>query len=59
MLMLGKKTSGIIDILIAKGINVIQQSMQIGDYLLSDRVCVERKTAFDFVSSIKTKRLFR
>jgi len=48
-----EKTSGIIDILIDKGVQVIQKSMEIGDYLLSDRVCVERKTVSDFVGSIK------
>jgi len=35
-----------------------QKTLAVGDYLLSDRVCVERKTADDFVSSITDKRLF-
>ena len=32
--------------------------LKIGDYLCSDRVCVERKTGDDFVSSIIDGRLF-
>jgi len=38
---------------------VRQKTLSVGDYLLSDRVCIERKTADDFVSSITDKRLFR
>lgn len=51
--------SGIVDILKNNGAKVILTTMEIGDYQLSDRVCVERKTATDFVKGIKTKRLFR
>jgi len=32
--------------------------MPVGDYILSDRVCVERKTAEDFLQSIIDRRLF-
>lgn len=32
--------------------------LQVGDYILSDRVCVERKTYDDFIYSIMDKRLF-
>lgn len=38
---------------------VRQKTLAVGDYLLSDRVCVERKTAADFVSSITDRRLFQ
>jgi Fanconi anemia group M protein len=38
--------------------SVRQKMLTVGDYLLSDRVCVERKTADDFLSSITDKRLF-
>ncbi|MBI5253632.1 MAG: DEAD/DEAH box helicase [Euryarchaeota archaeon] len=31
--------------------------LEVGDYILSDRVCVERKTAEDFLQSIVDKRL--
>lgn len=51
--------SKIPEILKEKGIDVVLESLKIGDYLCSDRVCIERKVATDFVSSIKTKRLFR
>lgn len=34
------------------------KTLEIGDYVLSDRVAVERKTAEDFESSIIDKRLF-
>ncbi|ENN96478.1 Hef nuclease [Methanocaldococcus villosus KIN24-T80] len=33
-------------------------TLEVGDYVLSDRVVVERKTAEDFVNSIIDKRLF-
>lgn len=32
--------------------------LAVGDYILSDRVCVERKTYDDFIYSIMDKRLF-
>jgi Fanconi anemia group M protein len=32
--------------------------LKVGDYLCSDRVCVERKTGDDFISSITDGRLF-
>jgi len=38
---------------------VIEQQLSVGDYLCSDRVCIERKTADDFVSSIIDGRLFQ
>jgi ERCC4-type nuclease len=38
---------------------VKQKVLAVGDYLLSDRACVERKTADDFVSSITDRRLFQ
>ncbi|XRO77567.1 DEAD/DEAH box helicase [Methanocaldococcus sp. 10A] len=34
------------------------KTLEVGDYVLSDRVVVERKTADDFVNSIIDKRLF-
>jgi Fanconi anemia group M protein len=38
---------------------VRQKTLAVGDYLLSDRVCVERKTADDFAASITDRRLFQ
>jgi len=34
------------------------QTLPVGDYILSDRVCVERKTVSDFLASLMDKRLF-
>jgi len=43
------------------GCEVVLKSLEIGDYVLSDRVCVERKTAEDFLSSFldSDRDLFR
>ncbi|NCN39114.1 MAG: hypothetical protein COY38_00985 [Candidatus Aenigmarchaeota archaeon CG_4_10_14_0_8_um_filter_37_24] len=41
------------------GGNVKDLSLKVGDYLCSDRVCVERKTSEDFINSIIDGRLFR
>lgn len=51
--------SGIPELLEERGVKVTVQKLDLGDYLLSHRVCVERKTSRDFVQSIKTKRLFK
>jgi len=50
-------SSKIIDIL-KKRCKVEEKSLPVGDYLLSKRVCVERKTASDFLQSITDGRLF-
>lgn len=39
--------------------NIEFKTLEIGDYVLSDRVAVERKTAEDFAESIIDKRLFK
>lgn len=41
-----------------KGIDVEMETMPVGDYAVSDRVCIERKTVSDFESSIINGRLF-
>ena len=43
------------------GLEVTLRSLEVGDYVISDRVAVERKTASDFVSSIidPQRNLFR
>lgn len=51
--------SGIPEALEREGVKVIIRKLDLGDYLLSHRVCIERKTSKDFVGSIKTKRLFK
>ncbi len=40
------------------GIEVSMEVLPVGDYAISDRVCIERKTVSDFESSIVTGRLF-
>ncbi len=51
-----ERNSGIFKILKEK-VNVVVQHLVVGDYILSDRVCVERKTTEDFLQSIIDKRL--
>ncbi|MEA1966209.1 MAG: DEAD/DEAH box helicase [Euryarchaeota archaeon] len=53
--------SGVSHILETAGVEVVMRTLEIGDYLLSDRVCVERKTTSDFISSLISGRreLFR
>ena len=38
---------------------VQQKSLLCGDFIISDRVCIERKTVNDFINSITDKRLFQ
>ncbi|MEA1907746.1 MAG: DEAD/DEAH box helicase [Euryarchaeota archaeon] len=53
--------SGVSQILEEDGINVIMQTLEVGDYVPSDRVCIERKTTADFLDSLISGRrdLFR
>ncbi len=48
--------SGVSQILETAGVEVVMRTLEIGDYLLSDRVCVERKTTSDFISSLISGR---
>lgn len=54
-----EKGSGIIKELANRGVNVKMQNLAVGDYILSNRVCVEFKTKQDFVSSLIDKRLLQ
>lgn len=47
------------DYLEGLGVVVKLISLKVGDFICSDRVCVERKTGDDFVSSIVDGRVFR
>lgn len=49
--------SGVIDELVQLGIEVEARQLNVGDFILSDRVVVERKSARDFLQSIIDKRL--
>ncbi|MDI6891482.1 MAG: ERCC4 domain-containing protein [Actinomycetota bacterium] len=55
----GEERSGIPDLLRNGRVSLVVQELEVGDYILSDRVAVERKTADDFLSSIIKKRLFK
>jgi len=44
--------SGIVKMLREKGAEIVVKNLDVADYVLSDRVAVERKTAEDFVNSI-------
>jgi Fanconi anemia group M protein len=48
--------SGVSQILEEAGVEVAMRTLEIGDYLLSDRTCVERKTTSDFISSLISGR---
>lgn len=50
--------SGIPDALTAAGVPVSAEQLPAGDYLLSDRLAVERKTGADLAASIKDRRVF-
>ncbi len=41
----------------ANGIEIDEKTVHVGDYIISDRVCVERKTVSDFEGSLMNGRL--
>jgi Fanconi anemia group M protein len=45
--------------ILKKYCEVREKQLATGDYVLSDRVCAERKSSQDFVQSVIDKRLFR
>jgi Fanconi anemia group M protein len=53
-----EKSSGVIKKLLDLGIDIKLVSLEVGDYLLSDDLCIEYKTVPDFVDSLLDKRLF-
>ncbi len=54
-----ERPSGIIDLMIQAGIDVTIDKMTYGDYIVNDRVTIERKTATDFLLSLIDGRLFK
>ncbi len=52
-----EKSSGVIKELIDMGIKIELKQLNVGDYIISDRVAVEYKTVQDFVDSIIDGRL--
>lgn len=41
-----------------EGVGITLETLPVGDYAISDRVCIERKTVQDFESSIMSGRMF-
>ena len=41
------------------GINVVRRHLKVGDFIIDDRIVIERKTSYDFVQSLIDDRLFR
>lgn len=54
----GEARSGVPDELRAMGVPLQAAKLPAGDYVLSDRVVVERKSGADLAASIKDRRLF-
>ncbi len=54
----GELRSGITDYLKNFGCEIEEEKLELADYIVSDRVAIERKTFADFISSIKDLRLF-
>jgi len=48
--------SGVAKFLAKAGVDLKLQNLEIGDYVVSDRVCIERKTTLDFLDSLINKR---
>ena len=54
-----ESNSPVVDELAKLGAKIIISQLDVGDYVLSERICVERKTVNDFASSIIDSRLFQ
>jgi Fanconi anemia group M protein len=54
-----ERPSGIIDLMIQAGIKLKIEKMSYGDYIINDRITIERKTATDFLLSMIDGRLFK
>ncbi|MFO8133496.1 MAG: ERCC4 domain-containing protein [Thermoplasmatota archaeon] len=53
-----ERCSGIAAILRARDVDVREAQLPVGDYIISDRIAVERKRATDFLDSLVGHRLF-
>ncbi|MBU2638990.1 MAG: DEAD/DEAH box helicase [Nanoarchaeota archaeon] len=51
--------SGVAKELVSKGVSVKMQKLMVGDFIVSDRVGVERKTIADFVDSLIDQRILQ
>jgi DNA excision repair protein ERCC-4 len=54
----GREPTRVKEKLDKKGLKTSMEYLDIGDYLLNDSVCIERKTVRDFVASIKDGRIW-
>jgi len=54
-----ERDSGVPSILKDKGVRIIYELLEVGDYVLSSKVAFERKTLPDFIASIFDGRLFK
>jgi len=54
-----EEKSGLVEKLKEMGLTVKEITLPVGDYLISDRIAIERKTASDFINSIIDGRLFQ
>jgi len=48
--------SGVVRFLEKAGVNLKLKNLEVGDYVVSDRVCIERKTTSDFLDSLVNKK---
>jgi Fanconi anemia group M protein len=53
-----ERNSELLEALESIGVEIDMKTLPVGDYVLSDRVCIERKTVQDFESSMMSGRLF-
>jgi len=53
-----ERCSGIAALLRARDVDVKEEQLPVGDYIISDRIAVERKRATDFLDSLVGQRLF-
>ncbi|MEL9939884.1 MAG: ERCC4 domain-containing protein [Ignisphaera sp.] len=53
-----EKNSKVPQILLGKGVTVIFKFLSVGDYVISNSIGIERKTASDFIKSLVDGRLF-
>ena len=54
-----REIGSLVTTILKKKCEVREQQLTVADYLLSERVAVERKTTQDFISSVVDGRLFR
>ena len=48
--------SGVVRFLAKAGVDLKLQNLPVGDYVISERICIERKTTLDFLDSLVNKR---